>query len=653
MRAIVHHVQDPEGFAIWQMGRVARETADLPNVKEWASSLVANRARARDDVDALRAIYDAILLRWGYVRESDEWVPGDAKRLLGYVAGIQYNTQKDPRTVSIGTIPANVKGWGDCDDVSTLVAALVRAIGMLPFFRVVRWPGGAHVSVMVQTPRGRWVSMDPVGYPEHPFGWKLDRGSVTYYDLEGRRIADEDPEENEDMAMTTEYSMGGLGCCSQRTQTPILCAAAPHLPPGPRSLAMDPRAVREFSKGNALDGTPAVDQYGQMWTYCANRDLMLPGMGDAASRRRRRRRRRVKRRRAIRRAVQKVGQGIGRGARRALNSPLVRGAVAAAGQAVGIPAPATAAALRAANSLVQRKGRRGIAKNFAVRPRKTAALVARAAPALMGAMSGDDAGGIWMVKQAGHSFPAYPVVAMSGIPGAAYMGDLDVSPAPEPGAFYRVRSGDSLLKVAGQAFKLGSGGARLKAAEMINNAPTNAPLVDPSNTDNLFPGGKIRFSAVWSADPAEAIKGVRGSSFPVIWIPASEGDRPPETPKIDPVEPIEPDPEIEETVPDVPEDVPEIPEVVIPEVTIPPVEPDESDDEVQVLPDTPQTGEEVPDVPEGEDVPMDPIEPIEPEVPETSDDLNQKTGMGVGAIVAIAGAGYLGWRLFSKKGKRR
>lgn len=650
MKAIVHNTSDPQRCALRIMGRVAREASDLPNIKEWVSLLIANRAERRNDMAALKAIYDAVLGRWAYVRESDEWVPGDPERLLGYVLGVKYNTQRSPLTAPISSIPAKIKGWGDCDDVSTIIAALVRAAGMIPLFRVARWAGGAHVSVTAILPDGRQVSMDPVAHPEHPFGWRLKAPSVTFYDLDGSPVSISDADPNNGHKMNTQYNLSGFGCCGSAEQPCHVVILRPDAPDGPRSLATDERSAKMMSKGVVMDGTPAWDQYGCQYGYCANRDIWVPmgGPADRMRRRQRRRRRRVKRRRAIARGIRNVGQAVGRGAKRALRSPVVRGIVAGAGQAIGIPAPATAAALRLTSAAVDRAGRGGVARAFRRSPVRTAAAVARSAPALQMMASqgmGATLAGYEMI-QGGRMYRAAPVVAMSGIPGAVYMGDLDISPAPAPGVWYRIHPGDNLLKVAGKAFGLGSGSARLKAAKLINNHPANTPYFESDNTDNLFKSGKLSFSPKWSSAPQLAVKGERGDAYAVIWIPATEGDNPPEVPDVTEVPDIPETPEtpkVEDTVPDVPEVEPDLP--VEPEV--PEIKPDETPDEQQTLPDIPET----PQTPD-DGVTIPPIEPDVPELPESSDDVNEGMGLGTFGVLALVGVGgFIGYKLL--KGKRR
>ena len=66
----------------------------------------------------------------------------------------------------------------------------------------------------------------------------------------------------------------------------------------------------------------------------------------------------------------------------------------------------------------------------------------------------------------------------------AFPGEVEPTDTPEPGRPYQIRSGDNLYSVAGRAYGLGAGGARLQAAKDINAHPANAQLrrVVPSST---------------------------------------------------------------------------------------------------------------------------------------------------------------------------
>lgn len=181
-------------FTLATMGRTAKELGSTWTFREWAARLAA-KAPPRDYVAQLGHLYRGILRRWRYVAEPEEWVHGSAKSAIGHVLGAKYNRGPScphPLRCDLESTPTSGgKGWGDCDDAATIVAGGVYALGMVPAFRVVRWPGGAHVSVVARTPRKQLVSVDPVGHPDHPFGWVMapPASSPSYWNMEGQRIA--------------------------------------------------------------------------------------------------------------------------------------------------------------------------------------------------------------------------------------------------------------------------------------------------------------------------------------------------------------------------------------------------------------------------------------------------------------------------------
>lgn len=275
------------------MGAAARAAADTWTLRQWASRLAAC-AGPKDFVGQLRAVYRGVLARWRYVLEHGEQIPASARSVLGHVLGAAYNCQ-DPLRCDVELTPWRSRGWGDCDDVSTLVAAAVRALGMRPLFRVARKPGLAHVSVVAITPRGRAVDVDPVGHPDHQFGWAL-RGPdvrVEFFDLEGNRVTGPAEKESGPMRvpalpmdgtgprfapMSLRQPIHGtwiVGPTGPRRQlsTTHLCAIDPRDRSGPRVLSMPQQEADAFAMGYTVDGARAVDQFGATWEYDAQRDV--------------------------------------------------------------------------------------------------------------------------------------------------------------------------------------------------------------------------------------------------------------------------------------------------------------------------------------------------------------------------------------------
>lgn len=534
------------------MGQTAKSAANTPSMREWASRL-ATKAPPKNYERQLKALYDGIIKRWRYVQEPEEWVHGTAHSLLGRVLGIGYNTHVEPEFANIEATSSRHKGWGDCDDVSTLTAAGVMALGMTPIWRVARNGSVAHVSVLARTPRGQWVSMDPVGYPEHPFGWAVPAQELAHYSLEGQII---DAPDGGPMH-ATHYAvmpMGDIGSPARRARR-WLQAAVPRghwirtLPgdcAGARVLALPEWQRQSFMRGLAIDGAQAIDEHGLSYSYDLGSDAWvddrLAGYGDATSRKARRKRRWKKFVKGVRRVVQKIARPIRKILAKILDSPIAQRAVAAVLQVYGVPMRLTRGVMEAAGEILAKGGLPALIRLLRKDPKAAAALVAKAVKKglkesvkLIGV---DESIGAYQVTDSlGNRYCGQPVLAFAGLP-VHYLG-VDIAAKPTPGSHYRIARGDNLLDVAGRAFGLKSGGERLARARLIAESPANARVFDPSARDNLFPRGKPSFSPRWSEDPEAAISGAPGKSYAVLWIPRAAGDLPDtDTPPIQP--PIQP-----------------------------------------------------------------------------------------------------------------
>jgi hypothetical protein len=567
-RHVIIDTETPAAVTLGTMGRVAREAASTWTLREWAGVLAA-RAAPRDYVGQLRQLYGGILERWRYVQEPEEWVHGTARSMLGTVLGLRYNGASDPTRADVSRTPSTRKGWGDCDDVATLTAAGVLALGMRPAFRVVRGDSGGHVAVIARTPDGRVVSLDPVGHPKHPFGWALEGPIVEIYDLAGQR-ADHAP-------------FGGItpmSCrCSAAPSSRL--AGVPDVDPyrvangetylstydgrpvarlrgrhyaavplgdvdGARCLAVPAKAAALMSRGVVLDGTPAVDDLGHSYRYDAGRDIWVAdrlhgtrlatlagvdgGLSGFADRMKDRWRRRIAVARRVVGRVVRVVRGV---AARVLQSRAAQIVVGNALRAIGVPAKLTKGVMAAAGSILRQGGLVGLVRLLRSNPRAAAQLVARAAKEGVRAgmrLAGEpaDSGPSYhLVTQSGRHFVGQPIEAISAVPGWYELGDIEIQPTPTPGSWYRIRKGDSLLAVAGKAYGLKSGSERLARARWINES--NPKLVDPQeNRSKMFPGGTVSFLPRFSADADAASRGEPGKSYGVIYVPLAKGDRPAE-----------------------------------------------------------------------------------------------------------------------------
>lgn len=619
------HTATPGPVTLRVMGRAAREAASTWTFREWAARL-ATKAPPRDYVAQLRALYDGILHRWRYVQEPEEWVHGTGRSAIEHVLGTKYNTPEgtDATRVDLERVPTKHRGWGDCDDVATIAAAGVLALGMTPVFRVARGNSGAHVSVLARTPKGQWVSIDPVGHPDHPFGWKLDAPDVQTWGLDGQpqTALTYGAAEQDEEPMTYFSGFDGEPVARVRQAH---CTAVPYGDVlGPRALAIPAHSARDFMAGIAVDGCPAVDQYGGEFRYDADRDLWidsrlqqtplgaLPGaMGGIAdgpfagraSRKRRRRRRRKRRRRIVKRIVRKVRGVVARLMQSKWAQRLVGGAL----RAVGVPARLTKAVMAVSGTILKKGGVIGLVKLLRRNPKAAARLVARAAKDGIRAaarLSGPEDIGpeAYIAEQDGRKFFAQPVYALAGVPGMYDYGELEVSTDPEPGSYYRIQRGDTLVGVAGRAYGLGAGRERYERSKWINEV--NPATVDRSNANNMYPDGRVSFRPRFAADADAAFRGERGRSYAVIWIPSRRGETPPPavdvaddgTPGIEDTEPVSPPP----LPPDAGQTPPLPPPVEDPEADLPPVEDP---------PERPAPPRETTPPPEVDDHPEPPAEP--------------------------------------------
>lgn len=674
--AIIHvRTRDPNGVAIATMGNTARRAADTWTIREWASRL-ATRAPPRDYVRQLEALYNGIIDRWRYVQEHGEWVPGSPRALLAYTLGAAYNydprTCPSPERCDVERTAWREFGFGDCDDVATLAAAGALAIGCTPYFRTAKGAGGAHISVTARTPRGDLVDLDPVGHPDKGFGWAVDGPGilVEHWDLDGRPVALAGA-----ATMGAAYNLqpleyGGFGYAHDLGECPSagpgtymvgvdefqqlprqhLALVHPHDTRGPRVLAIPEWSARVFRRGAAWHGTPAADQFGDPWAYDADQDLWVPAAtwqrsnpmgawgGTDFGRRRFRFFRRIGRFfRRIGRGVKRVAKAVVRGARRVvgriLSSKLAQAILSRVLVAVGVPPPATRALMAASGSILRRGGLIQLIRLARKSPKAAlkflAKAVAEAGKAAMlpklgiklSGFSGDD--GIadaandqtYHVQTSYGSYYAVPVAALAGCPGVYEFGQLEVSDVPVPGRWYRIRKGDSLLKVAGKAYGLGAGGERLERSKWINEVPANAVYfrkTDAGFERNVYGPNIISFSPKFACETDDAIAGGKGSCFAPIYIPIAKGDEPPKEPEEPPPAPECPEGSVWDDVAQtckplvvVPEEPEEPEEPPTPEPPPPPILP----------PETPVQPKDLPPVIEEPEEPVTPAPPVEPKGP--------------------------------------
>lgn len=606
-RVQIVKTDDPEATTIAVMRRAAVATSKTWAMQRWAAELAA-QAPPRDYLAQLRKLYAGVIRRWRYTQEPGERVMADPPRVLGYTLGAYYQPAcaDDPTRCRLSDAPER-NGWGDCDDIATAIAAGVLALGMRAAFRVVRHPGGAHVSVLATTPSGEQLSLDPVGHPKHGPGWA--------FNPQGAHVRLYPVEDNAPMmiASAAPAHLAGLSTGKRSSGRMMLGAAASHMvavhpamPTGQRYLSAPARDVALMRRGLVREGCVAVDQHGQRFRYLSGHDLWVPMgrytvTGPMGSTRSERKARRVARRRKVLRKIKRAFRKIARVlttpfravvkavsglVRKVVSSPAAKGAAAAALAAFGVPPAVTVGAFSALSSALN-AGKEPTPKLQQFATAYSQGNMQAAAAALQGAPMGNvdaDQGVDLVVVQDGWQYIAAPVAAIGAFGDTTELDPVarSIQTTPTPGAWYKIQKGDDLLTVTGKAFGVGSGGTRLKLSQMVNASPANACYLVAPKSDfgkKYYAGGIISFLPQWSGEVTEAARCASGGTYAVIWIPASAGDLPPpEPPKPQPLPPPpEPEPEPEPPIPVPPE--PPIPEPPIPEPQPlpPPPPPDPTD----------------------------------------------------------------------------
>lgn len=681
MTAVRHtriQTRQPHKTALEVMAKTAREAARVWSIREFAA-VIATRAGPRDYIGQLRELYNQMTTRWRYVMEPDEFVHGNADRLIEYVLGTKYNAPgQDPKRVNLAAMPTTHKGWGDCDDASEVVAALALAIGMPEvYFRVAENRGGAHVSVVVKTPKGEMVSVDPVGYPNHPFGWAMKAERVRLFDVTKQGTGPMGSIDGETTMQHAEtYFIDPGNQLSGGTRRGHWCATSRNDIDGPRALTVPMRQYRSLKQGIVRDGMSGVDENGKIYRYSSDQDLWvdrrlagcpalqkpiamggvideyetpysgvieypLAGRRSRAARKARREKRRKKPSR-FRKFFQRVGKGFRKVLAKILNSKWVQRIVAGILQAWGVPMRLTRGVIAAGASIIEQGGLTGFIRLLRKDKKAAMKMIAAAGKAgLKGAgidveewkkkgkkklrdrmgrrgMRGledvvpvdpglvgmgalydhealpDHVGTGYSLQQRSsrgrmsRPFSAAPVVAFTGAMGVVEIGDNDIATVPTPGKWYQIdpNVARSLAKTASIAYGT-KGGTNLKRQQWINRVKANQYAFDPTAVDNLHPNGKITFMPRFSADPAQAVKGVPGKHWATIWIPERDGDEPPEV------------------IPDIPDTPGEDPQTEIPD-TVDPVDPGTSE--------LPQTD------------PVDPVDPVDPIDPDPGDPTDSIVG---------------------------
>jgi len=142
---------------------------------------VASRARPKDYLGQVQALYDDFVKRWRYVMDplETEMVTIGGPQIFEQVIGLAARPGEH--------------GYGDCDDATIALGALLRGVGFEVAINTIEkpTPPGApqglfsHVFPSVRIPGRGWLTVDAVGHPRHKLGWTPPYQRLAVWDLEG------------------------------------------------------------------------------------------------------------------------------------------------------------------------------------------------------------------------------------------------------------------------------------------------------------------------------------------------------------------------------------------------------------------------------------------------------------------------------------
>ena len=151
-------------------------------IRNYAASL-ATLARPKDYLGQVKEVYNDFLRRWRYVRDpvGKELVTRSPRAMHQLVLGFNGGVGKG-------------LGAEDCDGAAAAMGALLESIGF-PVRLATTAPANArgrlfsHVFVQTKIPgRPGWLTVDPVGYPNHYLGWTQPHSRIAYWDLKGNLL---------------------------------------------------------------------------------------------------------------------------------------------------------------------------------------------------------------------------------------------------------------------------------------------------------------------------------------------------------------------------------------------------------------------------------------------------------------------------------
>lgn len=181
-RMTVHRIETsstPESLrkTVQLIGQAVKSGSEYVPLRQYAAAK-ASEAGPRDFLGQVEKIYDDFTRnRWRYVYDPL------GVEMLATTGPVIYDT-----ILGFGQQPP-ARGFGDCDDATVALSALMQSIGLPTRTVTISKPGSRklfdHVFPQVRVPQHGWISIDAVGYPKHSMGWVAPHGRFAIWDIDG------------------------------------------------------------------------------------------------------------------------------------------------------------------------------------------------------------------------------------------------------------------------------------------------------------------------------------------------------------------------------------------------------------------------------------------------------------------------------------
>lgn len=166
------------------IGRGIKEGSKYVPLRMHAARL-ASRAAPKDYYGQVKSIYNDFVKRWRYVMDplETETVTITGPEIYDQILGFG--------------IGRGEHGFGDCDDATIALGAVLRSVGFDVLINTIEKPHTpgrprglfSHVFPSVSVPGIGWVAVDAVGHPKHPLGWVPPYSRLAAWDLDANLIA--------------------------------------------------------------------------------------------------------------------------------------------------------------------------------------------------------------------------------------------------------------------------------------------------------------------------------------------------------------------------------------------------------------------------------------------------------------------------------